>query len=96
MPSRFFGKKQIRRVAEVQAACQFCREIQSPLKAECIWIQKVDTLFANELSRLEKGAFLLEKTSPPSVISFRSVLETVFAFFTIGCTIYLFYSIRSD
>lgn len=96
MPSRFFGKKQFRRLAEIRAGCRFCREIQSPLDAERIWVQKSDTISTNDLDRLGKDTFLLENASRPSVISLWNVLESILAFLTIGCTIYLFYTIRSD
>ncbi len=96
IPSRFFGKNQVRRLAEIRTGCRFCREIQSPLEAEFIEIQKADTIATKYLDRLGKGAFLLENASQPSMFSFRNVLESILAFVTIGYTIYLFYSIRSD
>lgn len=96
IPSGFFEKKYLRRIAEIQAGCRFCRGIQTPLEAEHFWIQKLDTVLVRDLYRLEKGTFLLKNTSPPSIVSFRNVVESILAFVTIGCTIYLFYSIRSD
>lgn len=96
LPSRFFGKKQFLRVAEIQVGCRFFREAQRPLEGELISVQTSDTISTRDLDRLGKDHFLLENGAPPSIISFRHVMETILAFATIGYTLYLFYSIRSD